>query len=42
VELEVLDVVYNLPKNPKVGAMMIFSVMINRPCSWAGASTSSE
>src|SRR5215472_11994318 len=34
VELEVLDVVYNLPTNPNVSPIMILSVMINRPCAW--------
>jgi hypothetical protein len=34
VELEILDVAYNLPINPDEGAIMILSFMINRPCSW--------
>ena len=38
VELEVLDVAYNLPTNPNERAIMIFSVMINRPCTWLPAS----
>ena len=38
VELEVLDFAYNLPINPNERAIMIFSVMINRPCSWLPAS----
>jgi hypothetical protein len=34
VELEVLDVAYNFPSNPKEVPIIIFSVMINRPCTW--------
>jgi hypothetical protein len=34
VELEVLDVAYNIPINPDQEALMILSVMINRPCTW--------
>jgi hypothetical protein len=36
VELEVLDVAYCMPTTAKDGeAVIIFTVMLSRPCSWA-------
>jgi hypothetical protein len=35
VELEVTDFVYSMPTSPNGEAVMIMSVMINRPCIWA-------
>jgi hypothetical protein len=36
VELEVTHVAYSALREKDKRALMIFSVMINRPCSWAG------